>query len=566
MPKPKKISLNSFLQDEKKKEKVVEKSGTEFRLHGHLMTVEIFVKVYSFLSHHEAKNAAFVSRFFYAVGNSQVLWKDLFVRKVKLVWEGEKWESFFTEKDKKIRFRNLMKLLNKDEYFCCIKDGHVDALNKPERINNLSFSLRGTETIPGCLLFSTASSPQGSSSLKVWSVGSLSQTPHPLGKAPFDLLQRGQSVGMEGLHNPANHVVRQLASRDVGESVTKMFPVYTYFKEDDNGVMENGTWEYACVAGDAKGQVSFYTGQCSTSATESPIAASPIFQTDGPVVGLKCLIEERGFSGFKQAFGCGENDSGHLYDLQTNEMLANFPHEEGLKTETMDVSTDGHRFVLGQSHRKNGQALGIVRLFDMSPSGPVLSFSQVMGAPRCLQFANSDSGDLFCCTNREGIWMYDRRFDKAALKFATNNGPPLDQFCVVSARSLIAAACGPDVLLWDIRGSRPIRRFPHGHTPGLSSITCDSKPGTGTAGVIITGGFDGSIRLWHVSQLWQLRNSTEDVRRGWHPTPRREVQGRGVPIRNSGNPGIQKPQGQEGVQVVQGAQNGVEGGDRKSVV
>lgn len=38
-------------------------------------------------------------------------------------------------------------------------------------------------------------------------------------------------------------------------NVTKMFPVYTYFKEAEN------TWEYAAVCGNDVGQVHFYGGR-----------------------------------------------------------------------------------------------------------------------------------------------------------------------------------------------------------------------------------------------------------------------------------------------------------------
>ena len=65
------------------------------------------------------------------------------------------------------------------------------------------------------------------------------------------------------------------------------------------------------------------------------------------------------------------------------------------------------------------------------------------------------------------------------------------QFCVVSSRSLIVCALGTDLLLWDMRGGRPIRRLTHYHG-WCSSIACDPHQSTlgsnPTAGVIITGG------------------------------------------------------------------------------
>ena len=48
-----------------------------------------------------------------------------------------------------------------------------------------------------------------------------------------------------------------------------------------------------------------------------------------------------------QAFGCGFNDSGHLYDLQKNKVIVDFPHKEGLNTDAVDVSLPGTHFVLG---------------------------------------------------------------------------------------------------------------------------------------------------------------------------------------------------------------------------
>eukprot|EP00667_Euglena_gracilis_P009125 EG_transcript_9255 len=529
MPKQRKaLSLSSFhKQASQKPQEDVEKITVNLK--GRFVPFGVFVIVYKFLSHHDVKQASLVNKFFHAISEHQGLWQELFIRKAEVVFVEGTWKKFFNaDKDDKqanwkAKFVDLDKNLNKDESFYAIKSAHQgckDSHTQDDRksrmlpltgLNNLHFGLQGTETIPKCLIFSSSRpTVEGSlATLKVWSVTLLSQLPHPLRNEPFDLLCRGPHGGVEGVHNPSPYVVHHLATREIGANVTKMYPVYTYFKELEN------TWEYAAIGGDDMGQVAFYTGLFSDGGIQSA-AGSHIFKTNGKVVGLKCILEEQGFSGFKQAYGCGFNDSGQLYDLQSNQVIATFPHEEGINTDSIDVSVSGTSFVLGQVQRKNNQQQGMVRLVESSPAGPQEVFSQQtsLGPVKCVKFVNGsygEPGDCFVFTSRDGLSLWDKRVGKAQLKYATN--APLDQLAIISSRQLIACTCGPDLMLWDMRGCRPIRKLAHGHQ-WCSSIACDPFPGSPTTGVIITGGTEGGMRLWQVSHLWQpSRGGGEDRRR-----------------------------------------------------
>eukprot|EP01001_Neometanema_parovale_P010268 NODE_64_length_3583_cov_45.923699_g60_i0.p1 GENE.NODE_64_length_3583_cov_45.923699_g60_i0~~NODE_64_length_3583_cov_45.923699_g60_i0.p1 ORF type:complete len:887 (+),score=172.14 NODE_64_length_3583_cov_45.923699_g60_i0:53-2713(+) len=573
MPKPKtKLSLNSFIKGPIEKDPAHNAEELYVTLRHPACTcrmapaaecfckklpVILFVNIYSFLGHHDVKQAGRVNRALAKVAANQGLWHCLFLNKVNDVWEGESWKRFFGHEDKhtdwRKRFKELEKSMTRDESFYCIKVAHhgcVDQHTVEERksrilpitgVNNLIFAVQGTETIPASMLFSSSRPTQSApATLKVWSVGQLSQAPSPLADTPFDLLHRGPIAGQEGMVHPSAYSVHQLASRDIGNELTKMFPVYTYYKEGDN------VWEYACIGGDEAGQVSFYTGSCNGDNGAS-CPPSNIFRTDGKVVGLKCLLEERGFSGFKQAFGCGFNDSGHLYDLQTNTMLADFPHDPHTNTDTVDVTVDGTHFVLGQVLRKNQQQQGLIKLFQMTPSGPQET-ATCMAAPgpvKCVRFSTLngvEAGDAFVFTTRDGLSIWDKRVGKAQLKYPTN--APLDQFCVVASRAMIAATTGPDMLLWDMRGARAIKKVAHCHS-WCSSITCDATVGKPTSNMIITGGTDGGIRFWHINQLWKA-NQGEEVRRrgggGGGFQPRQEDGGRGF-----GRGMRRTPQGGRGV-------------------
>eukprot|EP00906_Rhabdomonas_costata_P009957 RCo014011 len=521
----------------------------------------ILVQIYSFLGYHDVRVAARISRGFRSLGDSQELWHELFLGKVKCVFDGEThWRKFFgvgeekpaskadardrgKEKDKHVNwkqnFTELAGNLQHDESFLQVKGAHLgcsDPYTPEDRkarilpvtgVNNLVFSLPGSKTIPSCLLFSSSRPTVGSGSaggqatLRLWSVGPWATAPSPVGENPFDLLHRGPAVGVEGMLYPSKYIVHSLSTRQISESVCKTFPVYTYFKEDEK------SWEYACVAGDEAGQVSFYTGSCgSETITLAARPPSLIFSTKGRVVALKCMLEEPGFSGFKQAFGCGSTDSGYLYDLQTNKVIVEFPHEDGLYTDVADVSTDVHLFALGQVSRKSGSPQALVRLFEAAPDGvrQPTSFPVAGGAVKCVRFCtlpNADSGDCFLVTSRDGLCLWDKRTSKLASRVSTQI--PLEQFCVVSARSLVACTSGPDMLLYELRVGRQVRKLTHGHS-WCSAITCDSEAGTPTSGVVVTSGTEGSIRFWHVNQVWRSSRD-EPKKRGGAGPERRSSEG-----------------------------------------
>eukprot|EP01012_Entosiphon_sulcatum_P044622 TRINITY_DN5940_c1_g1_i5.p1 TRINITY_DN5940_c1_g1~~TRINITY_DN5940_c1_g1_i5.p1 ORF type:complete len:919 (-),score=85.85 TRINITY_DN5940_c1_g1_i5:83-2839(-) len=499
----------------------------------------LFLRIYSFLNHHDrvllqskfiVRRAAFVNPFFHAISEHPDLWEPLFKTKIKSIWKDDTtWKAFMRidgTKDVpwKQSFFELDRNTTRDEAFHVIRGAHPGCREKFDSdarlkrstaltgINNISLSV-GSSFPTGLLFSSSRPSQDAEAQIRLWSAYPV-DVPAPREGDSEYILRRGTLAGSEGLHNPSKFTIKNIATCPVGERTTKMFPVFTYFNQDESA------WEYACVAGDEKGEVAYYTGGITATGPATPMAPTPLLQTAGSVVALKCILEEREYVGFRQMYACGINDSGQLYDLQENDTVCKFSHDDSLTTDCVDVSIDASIFALGQTQRKGALINGVVRVFENTPTGVTATTNYACGPSiniKCIKFLEPGvnmngsmiTPDTFIYSSRDGIAMFDRRAGKPQVKFVS--GSPVDQFCTIAVRQLIAATCGPELMLWDVRTQRIIRKVTHGHTY-CASIDCDQGiyPNTTTPNVIVTGGTEGTIRFWNVNHFWRTRETARE--------------------------------------------------------